>query len=40
MKPLILQIRKTYYIYSDGFADQFGGEKQKKYMTKKFRDFY
>ncbi|MBL4710612.1 MAG: SpoIIE family protein phosphatase [Flavobacteriales bacterium] len=25
------------YIYSDGYADQFGGEKNKKYMTRKFR---
>lgn len=28
-----------FYIYSDGYADQFGGEKNKKYMTKRFRDF-
>lgn len=27
------------YIYSDGFADQFGGERNKKYMTKRFRAF-
>ena len=27
------------YIYSDGFADQFGGEKGKKYMVNKFRSF-
>ena len=27
------------YIYSDGFADQFGGEKGKKYMVNKFRKF-
>ena len=27
------------YIYSDGFADQFGGEKGKKYMVTKFRAF-
>jgi serine phosphatase RsbU (regulator of sigma subunit) len=26
------------YIYSDGFADQFGGEKGKKYMVTKFRN--
>ena len=27
------------YIYSDGFADQFGGSNNKKYMTKRFRAF-
>jgi serine phosphatase RsbU (regulator of sigma subunit) len=27
------------YIYSDGFADQFGGAKNEKYMTKRFREF-
>ncbi len=27
------------YIYSDGFADQFGGVKGKKYMTGKFKKF-
>ncbi|MDB4835435.1 hypothetical protein OAH12_02490 [Cyclobacteriaceae bacterium] len=26
------------YIFSDGFQDQFGGEKGKKYMSKKFRN--
>ena len=25
------------YIFSDGFADQFGGEKGKKYMAGKFK---
>jgi serine phosphatase RsbU (regulator of sigma subunit) len=27
------------YIYTDGFADQFGGVRNKKYMTKRFRPF-
>jgi serine phosphatase RsbU (regulator of sigma subunit) len=27
------------YIYSDGFADQFGGDRNKKYMTRRFRSF-
>ena len=27
------------YIYTDGFADQFGGARNKKYMTKRFRPF-
>jgi serine phosphatase RsbU (regulator of sigma subunit) len=28
----------TIYLFSDGFADQFGGEKKKKLMTKGFRE--
>ena len=28
----------SFYIYSDGFPDQFGGENNKKYMTKRFRE--
>lgn len=28
------------YLFSDGFADQFGGEKGRKYMYKKFKDFF
>jgi serine phosphatase RsbU (regulator of sigma subunit) len=27
----------SFYIYSDGFQDQFGGEQDKKYTTKRFR---
>ncbi len=36
-----IDIRKgdCFYIYSDGYADQFGGDKDKKYMTKRFREF-
>lgn len=34
-----LQKGDIFYIYSDGFADQFGGGDHKKYMTKKFRNF-
>ena len=26
-----------FYIFSDGYPDQFGGEKNKKYMTPRFR---
>ncbi|MCA1761419.1 MAG: PP2C family protein-serine/threonine phosphatase [Cryomorphaceae bacterium] len=29
----------TFYMYSDGFSDQFGGEKNKKYMSNRFADF-
>jgi serine phosphatase RsbU (regulator of sigma subunit) len=32
------QIGDTIYLFSDGFADQFGGENGKKLMTKKFRE--
>lgn len=28
-----------FYIYSDGFQDQFGGKNNKKYMAKRFRNF-
>ena len=27
------------YIFSDGYADQFGGPKGKKFMYKRFRDY-
>lgn len=33
-----LQKGDTVYLYSDGFPDQFGGENEKKYMSKRFRD--
>lgn len=29
----------TLYVFSDGFADQFGGDKQKKYKSPKFKTF-
>ena len=35
---IALQKDDTLYLFSDGFADQFGGEKGKKLMTKKFKD--
>jgi serine phosphatase RsbU (regulator of sigma subunit) len=28
----------TFYLYSDGFRDQFGGKEKKKYMNKPFRE--
>ncbi len=36
----ILELVKgdSFYIFSDGYADQFGGEKKKKLTTKKFRE--
>ena len=30
--------KDTLYIFSDGYADQFGGDKAKKMMTKRFKD--
>ncbi len=35
---LEIQEGDTFYIFSDGYADQFGGDNQKKYMTKRFRE--
>ncbi|TAG92810.1 MAG: histidine kinase, partial [Bacteroidetes bacterium] len=29
----------TFYLYSDGYQDQFGGEKNLKYYKKNFRNF-
>ncbi len=36
----IIQLQKndTIYIFSDGYTDQFGGEKGKKLMTRRFRE--
>jgi serine phosphatase RsbU (regulator of sigma subunit) len=33
-----LQAGDTFYIFSDGFADQFGGEKGKKFKAKNFKE--
>ncbi|PIP54069.1 MAG: hypothetical protein COX07_07355 [Bacteroidetes bacterium CG23_combo_of_CG06-09_8_20_14_all_32_9] len=33
-----LQTGDTVYLFSDGYADQFGGEKNKKFTYKKFKD--
>ncbi|MEP7169873.1 MAG: response regulator [Bacteroidota bacterium] len=33
-----LQVNDTLYIFTDGYSDQFGGEKGKKLMTKKFSE--
>jgi len=33
-----LQSGDTFYTFSDGYVDQFGGPKQKKYMIKNFRN--
>ncbi len=34
-----VQENEMYYIASDGFADQFGGSMNRKYMAKRFRQF-
>ncbi len=34
-----IQPNDLYYMTTDGYADQFGGEKGKKLMTKNFKDF-
>lgn len=36
-KTITINEPTTCYIFSDGFADQFGGEKGRKYFTKNFR---
>lgn len=37
-QSIALQKDDTLYLFSDGFADQFGGDNGKKLMTKKFKD--
>ena len=32
-----MEIGDTYYIFSDGFVDQFGGEKEQKYKSVNFK---
>ncbi|MCB0402194.1 MAG: hypothetical protein KDD41_08925, partial [Flavobacteriales bacterium] len=34
-----LQDKDYVYVFSDGYADQFGGPKGKKFMYKRFRDY-
>ena len=35
---VLLEKKDTFYIFTDGFADQFGGTEGKKLMTKKFKE--
>ncbi len=37
----VIDIQKgdTLYVFSDGFPDQFGGDKEKKYSTKRFKEY-
>lgn len=34
-----IQSGDTLYLFTDGFTDQFGGSKNRKYMSRRFRDF-
>jgi len=34
-----LSKKATFYLYSDGYQDQFGGKRNKKFMKKRFREF-
>lgn len=36
---LFCRLAVTFYIYSDGYADQFGGHNNRKYMAGKLKDF-
>jgi len=38
LKKFLLQAGDEFYLFSDGFADQFGGNKGKKFMYKKLRN--
>jgi PAS domain S-box-containing protein len=37
-KDILLRKGDTFYLFSDGYADQFGGNKGKKLMSKRFRE--
>jgi serine phosphatase RsbU (regulator of sigma subunit) len=36
---LLLQANDSFYLFSDGFQDQFGGKRDQKYLRKRFVDF-
>jgi serine phosphatase RsbU (regulator of sigma subunit) len=38
LHKIILQKGDTFYIFSDGFADQFGGPKEKKFMSNQLKE--
>jgi serine phosphatase RsbU (regulator of sigma subunit) len=40
LQTVILQKGDIIYTLTDGFADQFGGEKGKKYMIKNLKNFF
>ncbi len=37
-KELILEQGDTFYMFTDGYADQFGGDRGKKFTKKRFKD--
>ncbi|MEM6298556.1 MAG: SpoIIE family protein phosphatase [Bacteroidota bacterium] len=39
MHTLDMKKGDIFYLYSDGFQDQFGGKKNRKYLSKRFRQF-
>ncbi len=39
VQQIDIQPGDQFYMYSDGFPDQFGGEKEKKYLDKNFKQF-
>ncbi|MCP4520401.1 MAG: hypothetical protein GY827_01680 [Cytophagales bacterium] len=41
MKTQVLSLESMdqFYLFSDGFQDQFGGTNDKRYMKKRFREF-
>ena len=38
LQKIELQKGDAFYIFSDGFADQFGGPKEKKFMTMQLKE--
>ncbi|NJL14985.1 MAG: SpoIIE family protein phosphatase [Microscillaceae bacterium] len=38
-QEILLREGDTIYLFSDGFADQFGGPENRKYASKRFKDF-
>ena len=38
-EEITLKSGDTFYLFSDGFVDQFGGEDGRKYMKKQFKEF-
>ena len=39
LKKIDITVETIFYMYTDGFQDQFGGPQGRKYMAKRFRDF-
>jgi serine phosphatase RsbU (regulator of sigma subunit) len=39
LKELHIENNDSVYLYSDGYIDQLGGEENKRYMIKRFKEF-